>query len=95
MEITQLVPGCIKDGEPVMIGVVTYSPKPLTPAEFADKMRALYPQPEGVDKYDWSKRGYNPEEAHETADNLIAELLIALGYDEGGKIFDGATRWFG
>jgi len=68
---------------------------PLTPAEFEQKMRKLYPHPEGVDKWDWSRRGFDPERAHEEANSLMAELLSALGYGAGVEIFNNSTTWHG
>ena len=67
---------------------------PLTPAEFEQKMRELYPQPEGVDKWDWSKRGFDPGHSHVEADALMTELLSALGYGAGVEIFNNSTTWY-
>ena len=58
--------------------------KPMTPDEFAARMRAIYPA-DGV---------YDNEVAHDNADNLMCELLTALGYGDGVAIFEAADKWY-
>ena len=55
--------------------------KPLTPAEFAAKMR------------EQAARG-DTEMAHSDADEIIVQLLRQLGYDEGADIYNNMERWF-
>jgi hypothetical protein len=54
----------------------------MTPSEFAEKMREIYGE------------YYPPEEAHVQADKLLCEVLKSLGYDEGVRLFEEATRWY-
>jgi hypothetical protein len=60
----------------------------MSPEEFAEKMRAIYPpdKPDGT-------RQYSPGDAHWHADKLLEECLRALGYGKGMDIFSGATKW--
>ena len=51
---------------------------------FRKLMREIYPE----DGY------YDPEQSHESADDLLLETLERLGYGEGLKIFRDATRWY-
>lgn len=57
--------------------------EPMTPAEFAAKMRGIFPT-----------TGYDEEVAHSAADALMAELLTALGYGDGVAVFDAAEKWY-
>lgn len=55
----------------------------MTPHEFADEMRALYPA-----------RGYDEELAHRQADTLMCETLCALEFTEGVAVFLAADKWY-
>lgn len=62
---------------------------PLTPGEFAAKMREIM-----------SRRGkhdgkYDPEEAHILADKLLCEVLRSLGYGEGVAVFEICKKYYG
>ena len=58
--------------------------KPITPAEFADKMRAIYPENIRQDL----------EGPHCDADRLMMELLTSLGYGDGVNIFAESDKWY-
>lgn len=38
--------------------------------------------------------GFDNEAAHISADNLMCELLIQLGYEEGIQIFKDMPKWY-
>ena len=54
-----------------------------TPEEFAEKMQAIIDECEE-----------RPELAHEDMDDLMAEMLIDLGYGKGAAIFTCASKWY-
>lgn len=54
----------------------------MTSKEFADRMEEIF------------KRGYDVEEAHVEADELMAEVLSSLGYGDGIKIFFSHEKWY-
>jgi len=56
----------------------------MTPAEFASRMREIYP----------ANGKYDEEEAHGRADALLCELLRILGYGAGVDIFENADKWY-
>lgn len=57
--------------------------KPLyTPEEFADAMRFLNVNVEFT------------EDRHIDMDDLMCQLLISLGYEEGVEIFRDAKKWY-
>lgn len=56
-------------------------PEPMTPEQFAQEMWRLA-QTRGA------------EERHMEADNLICDLLKALGYGEGIKVFLDMVKWY-
>jgi hypothetical protein len=56
---------------------------PLTPEEFANKMKSLY-----------VKLGGDQEAFHADADDLMCVLLRSLGYAEGVEIFEKADKWY-
>ncbi len=57
----------------------------LTPAEFADAMRAIE---------EIAKKDMDYEMAHEMADILLAQLLQSLGYGDGVAVFNRMTKWY-
>lgn len=57
---------------------------PMTPDEFRDEMRKIYPIDGECDE----------EIAHGNADELMCKLLTQFGYGEGVKIFNDATKWY-
>jgi hypothetical protein len=56
-------------------------PKPMTPAEFAEKMKTIFD-------------GSSPESTHAQGDDLMCELLTSLGYAEGVKIYEDGEKWY-
>lgn len=54
---------------------------PMTPEEFAGKM-------------EWIRRGGDIEVMHAEADELMAQMLVELGYGEGVAIFKAMERWY-
>ena len=54
--------------------------KPISPEEFEKCMKDL--------------RSGDVEEAHCKMDDLMCELLIALGYEAGVKIFEKQDKWY-
>jgi hypothetical protein len=63
----------------------------MTPQVFLEKMQAIYKLKSIRAPID---RGYNPEESHIDADDLMCEVLEQLGYQEGVKIFRHADKWY-
>ena len=59
----------------------------MEPDEFTDNMEEIY------DKDKWPE-GEDEEQAHIRADDLMCNLLSALGYNGGVSIFKDATRWY-
>ena len=59
----------------------------MTPEEFVVRMKDIY-VPEKGRKY------YDEERAHGEADDLMCDLLTALGYSEGVRIFQESLRWY-
>ena len=59
---------------------------PLTPEEFTNKMTELYK------KYIIEKD--DEEYAHGHMDELICELLINLGYEDGVRVFYATPKWY-
>ena len=55
----------------------------MTPEEFADRMRQIAEDT-------WN----DAEGRHAMADELMCELLEALGYEEGIEIFDDMEKWY-
>ena len=56
---------------------------PLTPEEFAEKMRIL----SELDDRD-------PEAAHSDGDDLLCDTLKKLGYAEGVELFEKMDKWY-
>ncbi len=56
----------------------------LTPAEFAERMKAIFPD-DGC---------YDEEVAHGEADKLMCHVLRSLGYGDGVQRFDDAKKWY-
>lgn len=56
----------------------------MTPEEFKMKMAAYAKMSEEGDK----------EDPHRDADELMCDLLISFGYDEGVKIFLDMPKWY-
>ena len=54
--------------------------KPISPEEFEKCMKDL--------------RSGDVEEAHCKMDDLMCELLIALGYEAGVKIYEKHDKWY-
>ena len=54
---------------------------PLTPEAFAAQRREL------ATSTDW-------EGAHEAADALMGQVLTALGYGEGVRVFQAMPKWY-
>lgn len=57
----------------------------LTPEEFVEEMRKIY---------DKAFVGYDQEITHVEADGLMCDLLTALGYGDGAKIFEDMPKWY-
>lgn len=60
---------------------------PLTPAELAERLRSIY-------KYKNSSGFTEPARSHQMADELLSDLLKALGYSEAMAIYDTAEHWY-
>ena len=56
----------------------------MTPGEFAQRMRDIYPEDDC----------YDPEVAHGPADDLLCEVLRELGYGEGVGTYEEAVKWY-
>jgi hypothetical protein len=56
----------------------------MTPDEFATEMKILFPDDED----------YDVEGSHSTADDIMCDILIELGYTEGVEIFKKARKWY-
>lgn len=54
----------------------------MTPKEFAKEMRKC------------KREAYDEEVWHIYADVLMCELLTALGYEEGVKVFEEMPKWY-
>ena len=54
----------------------------ISPEEFAEKMKTIFHD------------GYDVENAHADADDLMCEMLIQFGYGEGVDIFDKVEKWY-
>ena len=52
----------------------------MTPDEFTEAMRSC--------------EGGDIEANHAAADDLLCQILIELGYDEGVAVFDAMTKWY-
>jgi hypothetical protein len=52
----------------------------MTPEEFRDKMNIM--------------QSLGQEEGHMSMDDLMCELLSALGYHEGVEIFEKFDKWY-
>jgi hypothetical protein len=55
----------------------------VDPEEFLEKMRGIFPA-----------KGYDEENSHGMADNLMCEVLIELGYEKGIEVFKQADKWY-
>ena len=55
----------------------------MTPAEFSEEMRKIYPTRETGDR----------EVSHINADDLLVKVLRGLGYGEGCDIYEAAHKW--
>lgn len=55
----------------------------ITPQEFKEKMEKIR-----------SDMGGDPEIAHGEMDDLIAQTLSDLGYEDGIAIFNEQTKWY-
>jgi hypothetical protein len=58
----------------------------MTPIEFREKMEAVSQRVSDGNCY--------IEDVHIEADNLLCELLVSLGYDEGVKFFNRIQNQF-
>jgi hypothetical protein len=56
---------------------------PTTPNQFSNEMRRIFKQ-EGADY----------EFAHAKMDNLMAKVLVELGYGAGIAVFDKQEKWY-
>ena len=70
----------VPEGEPI-------HPEPISPAAFADAMRAIM-------TYEGQFGIYDTEEAHGDADDLMCKLLKALGYRDGVEVYEGMDKWY-
>lgn len=59
---------------------------PMTPRKFADKMADIYEK--FINKED------DEELAHGSMDDLMCQLLIDLGYEDGIYIFNNTPKWY-
>ena len=55
----------------------------MTPEEFKERMKKIC-----------KDDGYNEEELHIFADDLMCKLLRSLGYGDGVEIFEAAPKWY-
>ena len=55
----------------------------ITPARFEDEMKRISEIP-----------GYDPEDKHVRADDLMCKVLDSLGYSVGVKIFQDMEKWY-
>jgi hypothetical protein len=56
----------------------------MIPDEFTTEMKILFPD----------DGDYDVEGSHSTADHIMCDLLIELGYAEGVEIFKKARKWY-
>lgn len=64
---------------------------PMSPKEFAKKMTDISDKlrhPPENDPY------YDEERCHAEMDDLMSDLLVALGYAEGIEIFNNTDKWY-
>lgn len=72
----------------------------MTPQEFKQKMLEIAGCPgleitPDTDLSNLQITGtYDPEAAHGEADDLMGDLLISLGYQEGVAVFRAMERWY-
>ncbi len=65
----------------------TSSSKILTPEEFEAEMLSL--------RKKYGEEGEDDEEiVHLKMDELMCDLLTALGYEKGVAVFDGTGKWY-
>lgn len=60
----------------------------ITPEEFKARMEEL------LEKNQDERFGYDEENFHIDADDLLVETLTELGYGDGCKIFEEAPKWY-
>lgn len=58
--------------------------KPITPDEFAAKMRDILV----------SNGNTDAEEKHIAADRLLCDTLESLGYRDGARLFRNTKKWY-
>ena len=54
----------------------------MTPQEFVKQIKLE------------TEQGYDPEGSHSTLDQMMEEILIQFGYEEGVKLIRKSTRWY-
>ena len=59
--------------------------RPDSPKEFADAIAAII----------FSTEQYDVEDKHMMLDEIMEELLISLGYEEGVHMIRNTERWYG
>lgn len=62
--------------------------KIISPDEFKKKMKEIQIA------LDAGLLRFNKEEAHIKMDDLMCEVLISLGYEEGIEVFDNTGKWY-
>ena len=63
----------------------------LTPEEFTKSMKDISDKLVNPPKY---RSYYDKEDAHMEMDNLMLDLLRALGYGDGVDIFESTDKWY-
>lgn len=72
-------------------GDETLTETPITPDEFRLRMKEI----SGDEKVSPYGVGYiDVEESHMQADGLMSDMLTALGYGQGVKIFEKMGKWY-
>ena len=65
--------------------------RPMSTEKFAERMKEISDNAEAGSDID----GYHDlEESHMQADGLMLDLLTALGYGRGVKIFNKMGKWY-
>ena len=59
--------------------------RPITPKEFKDEVEGIV----------FSTESYGADVKHEMLDELMEDLLISLGYEEGIHLIRNTERWYG
>lgn len=81
-----LKPKCIHDNCPQLKKTVYKKQPPLSPEHFANEMAKIH-KDYLIDRED-------EELCHIEMDNLIINMLVDLGYEDGAYIFEHTKKWY-